>query len=88
MKNLTIIKQTLDTGKTYFTYIPVLNSVLLKDFPDGRIPYAVLWQDGAVYHYRHHGQSATKATKTNLSWIISKIFQLTPKQFIESFKSN
>ena len=87
MKNLTIIKHALDTGITYFTYIPVLNPVLLKDFPDGRIPYAVLWRNGAFYHYRYHGQSATKATKTNLSWIINKIFQLTPNQFIKVYES-
>jgi hypothetical protein len=85
MTNLIKIKQALDEGKAFFGNTPVLNPVLLKDYPSGKIPYVVLWREGEYYHYRHHGQSATKATKTDLSWIINKIFQLTPNQFVKKY---
>lgn len=88
MPNLTKIKQALDEGKVFFENVPVLNPVLLKDYPSGKLPWAVLWRNGDYYFYSHHGGSATKATKTNLSWIINKIFQLTPNQFIKTYELN
>ena len=85
MTNLTKIKQALDEGKAFYDTIPILNPVLLKDYPNGRMPWVVLWRKNEYYHYRYYGQSAIEATKTNLSWIINKIFRLTPNQFVKKY---
>ena len=85
MQNLTKIKQALDEGKAFYDTIPILNSVLLKDYPNGRMPCVVLWRKDKYYHYSYYGHSAMEATKTNLSWILNKIFRLTPNQFVKEY---
>ena len=44
MQNLTKIKQALDEGKAFYDTIPILNPILLKDYPNGRMPCVVLWR--------------------------------------------
>ena len=87
MTELMKIKQTLDIGKAYAEDIPVLNKVLLKDFPTGKIPYPVLWRNGGHYHFRHYGQSAVAATKHDLGWVIREIFRDTPTRFLTKYKT-
>ena len=51
MQNLTKIKQALDEGKVFYDTVPFSNPVLLKDYPNGRMPWVVLWRKGKYYHY-------------------------------------
>lgn len=52
-----------------------------------RFPYfrTVLSCDGKYWFWSHYGSSANKATKSELRWILSKIFKLTPIEFLEEY---
>lgn len=38
-----------------------------------------------LFHWRHYGSSANKATKKDLLWVITQIFDLTPEQFEQKY---
>ena len=43
--------------------------------------YPVLSYFAGRIYYEHFGSSAIKATRKELSWLLSVIFKLTPEQF-------
>ena len=60
------IKMLLDTGKT----------IALQ----GRMTRGKLWADTRYIYWQHFGQSASKNTLANLTWIINVIFELKGKK--------
>ena len=38
-----------------------------------------------IFHWRCYGSSANKATKKDLLWIITQIFDITPEQFEKQY---
>lgn len=42
--------------------------------------------DGRYIHWNRYGSSANKVTKEDLSWIITKIFDTTPIEFVKEYE--
>lgn len=72
---LRTIYQNLKNGQIYAHYMENVR------FP---MYYAVLSYDRVknLFHWRHFGSSANKATKKELAWIIETIFKTTPVNFM------
>ena len=62
------------------------------DFPEKAIAGKPMFTTALYKHYRkpifcwsHYGSSANKATKKDLLWIITQVFDLTPEQFEQKY---
>lgn len=45
----------------------------------------VLSADETYIYWRHYGSSANKTSLTNLKWIMTNIFKMTPEQFLVNY---
>ena len=65
---------------TYGEYIES-NNKAVGDY----IFWWVLSCDGSYIHWRNYGSSAIKNSKSELAWLLVKVFEMTPSEFVDKY---
>ena len=59
--------------------------IIDKHRQGGSYFWEVLSADNMYIRWRHYGESANKTSVTNLKWILTEIFKMTPEEFLFTY---